>query len=58
MCAFIVSEIPDHEYTSSVCTNELALIWMYDHIVDWMIVGIVSLDEARSCIPDSYCAVL
>ena len=57
VCALVVTEIPDHEYTSAVGTNELALVGMYDNVVDRVIMSVVSLNEARSCVPYSYSAV-
>ena len=57
MCALVVAEIPDHKYASAIGTDKLALVGVDHHIVDGMVMGVVSLHKSRSCIPDSYSAV-
>ena len=56
--AFVVAQVPDHDHPATVAGNELALVGVDDDVVDRMVVGVGSLNETTSCIPNSYCAIL
>jgi hypothetical protein len=55
--ALVLSEVPDAHVSSAVAANELALVGVDDHIVDWHTVGIVALHVAAPRIPDLDSAV-
>ena len=44
--ALIVTEVPYHDYTSTIGTDEFALVGVDDHIIDRVVMSVVSLDKA------------
>lgn len=58
MGADTLTKIPHAHHTSLISTDELALVWMDDHIVDRGPVHVIALQTARSRIPDLDSAIL
>lgn len=52
MCAYTLTQVPDTHHTSSVTTDELALVRVNDYVVDRGSVDIVTLQTTGSGIPN------
>lgn len=50
--ALVLAEIPNPYVTAAVATDQLALVGMYDHVVDGAAMRVVSLHSCCASIPD------
>lgn len=46
MSALVIAEIPNHEYTTAVGTDQLALVRVNYHVVNRVVMGVMSLHES------------
>jgi hypothetical protein len=56
--AFVLSKIPDSHVPAAIAADQLALIGVDNHIIDWSAMGVVALHTASPCVPDLDRAVL
>lgn len=53
MSTLALSQIPDADVSTTICRYKLSLIGMDDHVVHRVCMLVMSLDQARSGVPDS-----
>lgn len=46
MSALVIAKIPNHEYTTAVGTDQLALVGVNYHVVNGVVMGVMSLHES------------
>lgn len=58
MRAVVLRKIPDPNTSTTIATDNLALVGVNDYIVDRATVGIASLNGSASSLPDLHGAIL
>lgn len=58
MRAVVLSEVPDPNIAAAIAANDLALVWVYDNIVDRTAMIVASLDSPTAGLPDLNGAIL
>lgn len=57
MTALVLAQIPDPHISTTVAADQLALIWVNNHVVHRHPMRVVPLDVATSSVPDLDCTV-
>jgi hypothetical protein len=50
--AFILAQIPDPDIAASIATNQLALVRVYNHIINRNAMCVIPLDISTPGVPD------
>jgi hypothetical protein len=58
VATLVLTQIPHAHGARAVAADQLALVWVYDNVVDGTAVVVVSLHAATPRVPDLDCAVL
>lgn len=51
MRAFVFTQVPDTDGSSSIAGYQFALVWMNDNIVNWATMIMIALNRSRPHIP-------
>lgn len=52
MRAVVLSQIPYSDTSSPIAADDLALVWMDDHVIDWRSMAVTSLNSSTACLPN------
>ena len=54
----VFSQVPDSDTATMITTDDLALVWVNNHIVDWRVVVVAALNGAGASFPDLHGSIL
>lgn len=58
MRAAVLGQVPDSDTPTMITADDLALVWVDNHIVDWGIVVVAALNGAGASFPDLHGSIL
>lgn len=58
MGAFVLTQVPNSNISTSVAANELSLVGMDHNIIDRNAVSIIALHVSAPCVPNLDCTIL
>lgn len=56
MAAFVLSEVPNADISTTIAGDQFSLVGVDDNIINWNSVRVVALNMSTSCIPDLDCS--
>lgn len=58
MRAAVLGQVPDSDTSAVITADDLALVWVDNHVVDWRVVVVAALNGASASFPDFHGAIL